>query len=74
MIMKMKRDVGMACKKVHRQGRIKVIVNILHRESTDSLIITCVIIMSLIKLPKKWSGQTRLARPAPTPMIMYKSP
>ena len=31
MIMKMKRDVGMACKKVHRQGRIKVIVNILPR-------------------------------------------
>ena len=25
---KMKRDVGMACQKVHKQGRIKVMVNI----------------------------------------------
>ena len=26
--LKMKRDVGMACQKVHKQGRIKVMVNI----------------------------------------------
>ena len=27
-VIKMKRDVGMACKKVHGQGKIKVIANI----------------------------------------------
>ena len=32
--LKMKRDVGMAYKKVHRQGRIKVIVNSLASSTT----------------------------------------